>query len=199
VIRPWVYASSLVVACFALLATCGACASVVPRPGKSAVRPAAVALEVSVECTGKHRGSGVLVGPRRILTAAHVVPCGEAAHVVVTTPDGYVVPAHVTYTDDANDVAVIVPGYALPGPYPTVTSVGTGRVCIFSAVPERRVTCGVIRTVKGTEIDHAADTRYGNSGSGLYDAHGRLVGIVTTRWQHQPGGTARALRVEVLP
>lgn len=183
-------------ACAALLTACGACAASIPRPTFTGTDVREHAVSVAVACSGKTLGSGVIVDARRVLTAAHVVPCGTAATVAVRTRDGRVVPARVTWVDDGRDVAVLRATADLEGPYPVIAPATHGRVCLVPGWPTRRVSCGYV-TGTGLEIRHTAKTARGNSGSGLYDARGRLIGVVTNRTD--AGGIATALIVEALP
>lgn len=65
---------------------------------------AAAAVTVRVEA-GESRGSGTLVSPRHVLTAAHVV--GEAQEASIRLPDGRTVAGRVVQVDASRDLALI--------------------------------------------------------------------------------------------
>ena len=54
-------------------------------------------------------------------------------------------------------------------------------VCLVPVVPARGPQCGKVDSFDSIpgDVFHQATTKPGNSGSGVYDADGRLVGIVT--------------------
>lgn len=129
-------------------------------------------------------GSGVIVSPRVALTAAHVVRCNGDTHaaIVVRYPGGEV-KARAVLLDLDGDVARLELAGPLRvepariGPPPDIDD----RVCLVASVPARGRRCGVVERYAAPpgNVRHDALTLPGNSGSGVYDEAGRLVGIVT--------------------
>lgn len=194
------YAASLILAWAVLTATCASCVAHIPRPVfRHASAPAAITVDVECPSGTLLRGSGVAEGPRLVLTAAHVVPCGRAASVVLTLADGRKVPAYVSVTLDREDLAILLPTTDVADVRLRLAPARPGPACFAAAAPARGVHCGRIeRVYRDGVIVHTATTRRGNSGAGLFDATGALVGIVTASYD-RGGGTAQALLTEVLP
>ena len=70
-------------------------------------------------------------------------------------------------------------------------------ICASTAVPVRSWGCGNIAAITGApgnDIEHSEPTNYGNSGSGMYDGHGRLIGIVTECYTDRTGCSDRGGR-----
>lgn len=143
------------------------------------------------------RGSGVLIDGRHVLTAQHVVNCevwpkveiSEA--IVVQTVDGEAYVAQVEVDDGSRDLARL----KLDMDIPDVAPVRFGFLekddvaCAYTMVPERAVRCGVVGSAGGKPRSHgdikmrSGNFWFGNSGSGVYDDDGRLVGIlVRLQW-----------------
>lgn len=165
-----------------LMGVCGACAAAV-RPPQVAVasREIAATVYVGSVCGTQVTGaSGVLVSSERAFTALHVIRCDRPT-IVIRTARGEVRPAALMLFWPDQDLALL----RVEAPAPPVK--GTGEVsvgqvvCLSPAVPERRRSCGVVTHVQGStgRIYHTARVLHGNSGSGLYDAGGVLVGVVT--------------------
>ena len=100
-----------------------------------AVVPSAVAQSpdasvVRVLCTTPVRavtGSGVVVGPRSVLTSQRVVACaGEGGRIGVGASPGAVVAAAVDWASPARDLALLTTAAALPRPVATLARAGTG-------------------------------------------------------------------------
>jgi S1-C subfamily serine protease len=131
-----------------------------------------------------HIGSGVVLDERHVLTAAHVVRCPTIPGVMLTTFDGRHIQAVVTHEDQAADVAVLELATAdrlhLDVAPPARARVAIGdAVCAETSDPARQTYCGVVEYV-GDDVARAAFTAIrGNSGAPVYDAQGRLVGLVT--------------------
>jgi S1-C subfamily serine protease len=157
-------------------------------------RAAAVALSSwCVEASGFARsngaGSGVAVDRRRILTAYHVPRCddsgGGTPAVIVTDSAGGRHVGRLTEAQLNRDLAIVTTDDDLPswfagevGPRPEEG----GQVCLVTAVPSRERKCGEVQEVNGDgsgDVQHDALTWPGNSGSAVYDARGRLIGIVS--------------------
>jgi hypothetical protein len=63
------------------------------------------------------------------------------------------------------------------------------RVCSTTAYPQFLRMCGDVQMPADPpgDLSHTIVTEGGNSGSGVYDAKGRLIGIITHRWSCQNG------------
>ncbi|MEM9561767.1 MAG: serine protease [Actinomycetota bacterium] len=136
-------------------------------------------------------GSGIALGPERVLTAAHVVASGGP--IELTDDDATVAGVLVAY-DPARDLAIVRPAEPFQGiPPPPLSGdldvddtgivVGAARSGDVPAVVEL-VTVIEMDDVRATtrsrrrgyRID--ANTGPGDSGAGLYDDDGRLIGLL---------------------
>jgi len=191
----------LVITCLGL-AYCSGCAGVVAVHDTTALSPrgeydAAVAIvaacpfgDGTAQTLGPV-GSGVVIAERAALTALHVV-AGAATGCVYFAVDrndqAHAMTVDVTLPD--RDIARLVPVAEDPGFragkdvgfYPRWGKTPELRtvVCIASAVPAPESRCGLTQRAEAGQIRHDAITQPGNSGSGLYNRAGELVGIVTT-------------------
>ena len=136
------------------------------------------------------QGSGVIVEPQGlIITNAHVV--GSAKRVEVTNSSGASMSAEVLVSDGDQDLAVLRPA-GTPGPGVTIVDDSAGPPNIGSSVfaigspfgLQNTVTAGVVSAYRGEQgrplIQFDAPVNPGNSGGGLFDLEGRLVGIPTS-------------------
>lgn len=181
-----------------ILAACSGCVSAMGAPDEV---PRGIALAddmavtVDVTCppavfglppSGGY-GTAVLIDATHALTAWHVVDACPTEQVELVWPDG------------KTKVLATVEAIALPGDIVRLKAVGLwpvevpqptvgvrpdagDRVCAHTAYPRRRRVCGSVQRQEGdlgAEIIFDAIVEPGNSGSGLYDASGRLIGIVT--------------------
>src|SRR5919199_971537 len=162
----------------------GSVTSVVDRVG-----PAVVGLG-----RGWGRGSGVVVGPGRVVTNAHNL---RGEEVSVTFDDGRVEQGEIAGVDGDGDLAVIAvdTGDVEPLDYARDPGLATGSVVFALANPGGRGLRATLGLVSATErsfrgprgrrfrgaIEHTAPLPRGSSGGPLVDADGRLVGINTVR------------------
>jgi S1-C subfamily serine protease len=177
----------LVVAIMASVAACGS-----DEPARDAsIDPAERAVTIETTACGdasRTKGSGIVVGDARVLTAAHVVV--GAGSVVVHSPGG-IVDARLVHLDVTRDLAVLdVPRVGVAPVVladfeadDEVTIVGRSSSGLIKAVVRRPVLMDV-DDVRGTErhrrdgYELDAAISGGDSGSGVFDSTGRLGGIV---------------------
>jgi S1-C subfamily serine protease len=175
----------LLIGCALLIAGLSCCAKVEPQaPSVPAHQVQAdAAVEITVRCgrLGAGKGSGVVIAPNRVLTASHVIDWCEDGEIKVTHGGGDV-GAIVLLADPDSDLASLsVPtvqaGPIRFGPKPEVDST----ICLVTRYPYINRSCGMVRGYSDPpgDVKHGATTERGNSGSGVYDEQGRLVGIVT--------------------
>lgn len=175
-------------------------------PLSEAQRAATVAIYTSClddDGLAQWRGSGVITGKHTILTAYHVVQCEGLMSSYVETLGGNLYEVQVVVDSEYNDIAKIeivtdigeeFPWFEFEiGPRPELGEL----VCSESAIPTRARKCGTVTGLaenpNNGDIKFTNDVEGGNSGSGLYDTRGRLIGIVTMRWRFQQGGLAASL------
>ena len=143
------------------------------------------------------------VGGAIVLTAAHAVRCdppGTAPELVVVDAAGIVHGASVRWRADAIDLAEIEVE-AFSAPRATYARPRAGAIiCSEHAGPTAGRACGLITTVGEfpsgavtVDIFHTLPVAPGNSGSGVYDAAGKLVGVITHHTLLQPGGLASSV------
>jgi len=182
----------------------------------AAITGAAVAASPSVVGIGARlRGSGVVVGPDRVLTNAHNLRGDEPT---VTFADGRSLRGRVAGVDLDGDLAVIevdtAGAPALPWSDGTV-AVGAVVFGVSAASGgPARVTVGTVsavarafrgpggRRISGS-LEHTAPMAPGSSGGPIVDAAGRLVGLNTHRigegfYLARPADAALRERVEAL-
>ncbi len=150
------------------------------------------AVEVRSWCgvVEKGRGSGVTLGGDRVLTAWHVVHCPKGGIRLTVSASGLTYAAVVEREWTKLDVARIRV-YGFQGRGHTFAKVQTlDPVCAASVIPFKRVVCGAIAETHAAVCPdglwchtaiYTAEAIPGNSGSGVYDSRGALVGIVTGR------------------
>lgn len=175
-----------------------ATAPAVTQPVSTSATGAELALESAVQQaapsvvevkTDFGQGSGVIVQPQGlIITNAHVV--GSASRVEVINSSGTSMSAEVLTTDESQDLAVLRPA-GNPGPGVEIVDDSVGPPNIGSTVfaigspfgLQNTVTAGVVSAYRGEQgrplIQFDAPVNPGNSGGGLFDLQGRLIGIPT--------------------
>jgi hypothetical protein len=160
-----------------------------------AAKQSARAVSILVSCDHPlSRGSGVIVGDREVLTAKHVIdtvcPGGKPATLVVTDWRGEdrVMLVQKSATGDVDDggidmalleLATDEATFVAP-PVRMAQPVLFRTLCVATAVPQRSRSCDVVQSIdrdKGwARTTWLGD--FGNSGSGVYDEHDRLIGVL---------------------
>jgi hypothetical protein len=194
-----------------LLAMCGACVAFArpsPEPGPRGLTVAeerAAAMYVYVTCASGDdaSGSGVLVDHDRILTAAHVVVCDDG-NPPTSVRAGPRLDDIRTASVERLSIDADVAALRLETPVSDIrpasdwSSAREGSlICASTSLPERTWGCGNISALSGAsgnDIDHTEPTDYGNSGAGMYDGGGRLIGIVTQCYTDSEGCSDRGGR-----
>jgi hypothetical protein len=124
-------------------------------------------------------GSGVAVGIGQVITNKHVTSRGN---VRLRHGEHTWIPLRVV-NDSVQDLAVLVVDHlaARPSPLESLTAVGD-RVYAIGAPEGLELTMsdGLISGIRAGVIQTSAPLSSGSSGGGLFDQHGRLVGITTS-------------------
>jgi serine protease Do len=183
---------------------------------QEAVASAAAKAGPSVVGIGaRQRGSGIVIGPDRVLTNAHNV---RGARVTVRFAGGRTETGSVAGVDWDGDMAVIdVPtGDAVPVVWTSTAATVGSLVFAVAATPTGapRVSFGFVSSVEQAfrgpggrliagSLEHTAPLAPGSSGSPVLDADGALLGISTNRvgegfYLALPADAAFRARVEAL-
>ncbi len=189
-----------------LLAGCVRLAHVEPAP-RDSINRGWTAVRITSKCGWNgisHEGQGVLISERHALTAYHVVGCAEIPRVWITTHDGYRHRAVVTEEHPRAGIAKLelahagrfgfnIPPPALAGPwYPS--EYVTDDLC--AEIADEPPVCGrrLEQDLFEVRLEH------GDSGAGVYDDNGYLVGLVSKDVLPDPGvrGWRRAARVAIV-
>jgi S1-C subfamily serine protease len=174
----------------AALLLCLASCSLPLAPQGYATAPAAAqyasAVRITSTCDGlAGHGSGVAITSRHVITAAHVVACTGEALITATTRDGRTwVMARDLAVAGTDVVRLVVDGTRQPFRYwaeVTHRHPPTGEVvCIVASSeghpPVRR--CGDAGGLVEGRLLVAVPGLRGNSGGGVYDSDGRVVGVI---------------------
>jgi S1-C subfamily serine protease len=187
---------AIIVACFSLpLAPCAD-----PTPIVTHTLPAFPAWTVSVM---EDWGTGVPVGPTTVITADHVLGTSTIATLVC---GNWSLPANVTYANQQTDVCVL---HCLGNLVPVAISrnnpaIGDNVTCLVYINGCQCAYHGTITALDGScDISGDGDTlaytlhnpiccmlnqsvQPGESGSGLFNEHGQLIGILSARTEKIP-------------
>lgn len=137
------------------------------------------------------QGSGVVVDSSYVITNCHVTQAGDKISVKIGNEE---YPAAVAMADEVLDLCrLAVSGLTAPAvSVGSVESVRTGQRVYAIGAPhglELTISEGIVSSLRevksGTVIQTTAPISPGSSGGGLFDASGKLVGIVT--FQHRYG------------
>lgn len=160
--------------------------AVTPETLYAATAPSVVVVE-SVNANGQQfsRGSGVVIGPQRVITNCHVIDRA----VSVTVKSGASEFSAVSGTSDTHLDLCVLQVEGLPAPEVKRGSAKTlhvGQTVYAIGAPQgldRTLSQGLISALRetpdGTVIQTSAPISPGSSGGGLFDAEGRLIGITT--------------------
>lgn len=130
-------------------------------------------------------GTGVIVDAHHLLTAKHVVTCDEGEEMMLTVNTGIGAnrDAFVELEFPNNDIARLYVANTMES---LMSSIEMGaapklgdRVCEASMVPRPTWRCGITQQPDDEGLfTFEMRTEHGNSGSGLYNGRGQLIGIV---------------------
>ena len=136
-------------------------------------------------------GSGVVIGPSTLITNCHVATAGGTLAVRIGTE---ALTANVEVADEEYDLCRLsVTGLSAPAvTMGSVESLKTGQKVYAIGAPaglDLTISDGIVSSLRevpqGKVIQTTAPISPGSSGGGLFDAYGRLVGIMT--FQHRYG------------
>lgn len=178
-----------------LLAFLSSCGGLFRYTSPSAQKQATVSVEVSCPNGGGGYGSGVIVGPHHVLTAAHVVDnvySGECS-VTVTEIDGLTRNMKVDWFDKSHDIARLRTVGDL-SEFDNYERIWVGKrpdegdqVYLVTGYPLRGRKLGLVEGYHdgSGDVIHSGLTEFGNSGSGVWNESGKLIGIVTNLYYCQ--------------
>jgi serine protease Do len=163
--------------------------AIAPEPGQDTALPPAPGAGAPVGAGAGSTGTGFYLGPRTLVTAAHVV---EGCARVALADGGDL---DLVASDAELDIAVL----AAPSPAPRWLSLAPGRAARLGqrvhavgfpyyaiAGTSLNLTSGNVSALAGVDDDprflsFSAPVQPGNSGGPLIDAHGAVVGLVVAR------------------
>jgi S1-C subfamily serine protease len=157
----------------------------------------------------RYLGSGVLVDSWHAVTASHVVAClGEKQGSISVSQGFHDTTALLVTFDHLHDLAVLELQEPFAVQPPTLRNPKEdSMVCFQPAFPEGPRQCGIILGVKdwsellGFEVDLRLNLHIipGNSGAGLFDLQGNLIGLITHGNSHTLGFGTSLLRLGQVP
>lgn len=165
------------------------------------------AVRIMVLCRDSSKnasGSGVIFNKHMLITANHVVDRGcHSMRVFAVAHNARVFHMTISDTLPSHDLAMLVTGEAMPVP-PVDLNGGVVRagetVCVVPGFPKRVRTCGktlvVFKRPGEKNLYFEAHTESGNSGGGIYNTRGDIVGIAThslSEGSKPKGGAGTAL------
>lgn len=189
--------TSVVVAC-ALVGVLVSCATDLPD-GELAADPAVIAVE-GVACAREITGVGVVVAPGLVVTNAHVVAGAEDLR--TRTAGGYEAAVQVVAFDPLADLALLA-GDGVDSPPVRLGAASADDVVRVDTITDGAAASTPARVVRpivavGEDIyrrDGArrrvleldAEVVEGDSGAGVFDSEGSLVGVLFARSRSGPG------------
>ncbi len=150
----------------------------IPVTGQDLVRQAAVPMILNL--TDRVQGTGVIIGPRTVLSVQHVV----ASQLTIRLADGSMIPGSPVCVESA-DIGVIIAGEYFSSDLPIYPiSLRPPHVDDLVMIPGYphgvwTVKTGRIKWTTGQLIGISTSIGPGNSGSPVIDATGSVVGIAT--------------------
>lgn len=131
-------------------------------------------------------GSGVMIDSYHVLTAQHVVNCDNKTHrvgIFVKFINNEIVEVEVDKQNMFSDMALLRRpdnkkfGIAVKPPVISKAEY-MDKLCAAFAYPVRKQSCGYVTEVKGDHILTTHTIVHGNSGSGVFNEKGELIGLV---------------------
>ena len=131
-----------------------------------------------------YSGSGTIVDPHQILSAWHIVESCPDGALTATLADGIKIDISVRAASISSDMVLFQTNTDLGiGVQPTAKVYRGDVACMAAAYPKRKVLCGHVLAInRATDMFNgwiSVTTKSGNSGAGVFNAEGELVGIVT--------------------
>lgn len=161
-----------------------------------AIRHSVVKINVLIDDALVGHGSGVVLGGDRdgqlyVLTNRHVIYHEVAKRsrlsFEIQLENGIQLPALLDFYSRNHDLAVVVApgigGWGLPAPLRMCSALLVGGEIFAVGSPiglDHSFTNGVISALRGSMVQIDATVHSGSSGGPIFDAHGRVCGIVTT-------------------
>lgn len=154
-------------------------------------------------------GSGVRVGGTAVLTAAHVIICEDSAPTMIlaqTLDANGAADGHYIATLEGMDIADIARLDVILLPEMPPVAIAAARVgeraCAVFSLPEPGRRCGEVwpggnTGAAGLHVDFVAE--HGNSGSGVWDESGHLIGLLDTLRMCSGTNTAQVCTAGVTP
>ena len=176
----------------ALLCACSGFPHVPPEP-RSPTEASLASVSLETDCweagdSAVHEaltGTGVILSRHFVLTAEHVVRCPYLVRTTATLQNGDHDILAVQFDDvmfgSGKDLAKLISmtqiGLEIDVPPPSLV-IGELEGSVCAITPHGEV-CGQVTNSNPDVIEFSGVTRLGDSGAGVYDTAGRLVGVVT--------------------